>query len=200
MDLLWISDSPDTPSGFGNVTRFVCEGLAKRGHKVNILGWQTAEPHEWNGCRVFPNGRLPLGSEALYGLLVRLRPEVVIALGDVWWLPYFSQPHIRRQMELLDAPWALYFPIDGDMEGERLPASWVELLRRVDVPIAMSRYGQRIVSQLGVSSHYIPHGVELDIFCPPVDRDQAKQRVGAEGKFLILSDSRNQPRELLPRL
>lgn len=200
MHLLWISDSPDTPSGFGNVTRFVCEGLARRGHKVSILGWQTLEQHEWHGCTVYPNGRLPLGSDAFLRALLRLRPEIVIALGDVWWLPYFSAPHIRQQMELLDTPWALYFPVDGDMEGERLPASWVELLRDVDVPISMSRYGQRIARQAGVSCYYIPHGVDLNVFRPPADRAAAKACVGAADKFLILADNRNQPRKMIPRL
>lgn len=200
MHLLWISDSPDTPSGFGNVTRFVCQGLAARGHTVSILGWQTLEQQEWQGCTVYPNGRLPLGSDAFFRVLLRLRPQIVIALGDVWWLPYFSAPHIRQQMELLDTPWALYFPVDGDMEGERLPASWVELLRDVDVPISMSRYGQRIARQAGVSCYYIPHGVDLKVFRPPADRDAAKARVGAADKFLILADSRNQPRKMIPRL
>ncbi len=200
MHALWISDSPDTPSGFGNVTRFVCEGLARKGHQMSILGWQAHEPCDWNGCKVYPMGKNPLGSDVLYPFLVRHRPEVVIALGDVWWLSYFCAPHVRRQMELTDTPWALYFPIDGDMEGERLPPSWIDLLREVDVPIAMSRYGQRIVSQCGISSQYIPHGVDLDIFCPPLDREMAKALVGASGKFVILSDSRNQPRKMLPRL
>src|SRR5205823_15044155 len=114
MHLLWISDSPETPSGFGNVTRFVCEGLARRGHRVSILGWQTRTQGVWNGCEVFPIGLDPLGSDALYRLLVRLRPELVMALGDVWWLPFLSAPHLRRQMEMTDTPWLLYFPIDGD--------------------------------------------------------------------------------------
>ncbi len=200
MRVLWISDSPDTPSGFGNVTRFVCEGLARRGHNVSILGWQTKQAHDWNGCKVHPVGSSALGSDALFPFLVRNRPEIVIALGDVWWLPYFSAPHVRRQMELTDTPWALYFPIDGDMEGEKLPASWTELLREVDMPIAMSRYGQRIVTQCGISCRYIPHGVDLNVFCPPPDREEAKGRVGAQGKFLVLSDSRNQPRKMLSRL
>jgi glycosyltransferase involved in cell wall biosynthesis len=142
----------------------------------------------------------PLGSDALYRLLLRIRPEIVIALGDVWWMPHFAAPHVRRQMELIDAPWALYFPIDGDMEGEQLPRSWLELLREVDVPVAMSRYGQRIVQQCGISCAYIPHGVDLDVFRPPADRIAAKRRVHAEEKFLVLSDSRNQPRKMLPRL
>ena len=70
MRLLWISDSPDTPSGFGNVTRFVCEGLARHGHQVSILGWQTRTPHEWNGCRVHAVGSDPMGSDALFAYLV----------------------------------------------------------------------------------------------------------------------------------
>lgn len=200
MHLLWISDSPDTPSGFGNVTRFVCQGLAQRGHRVSILGWQTRAPMTWNGCQVYPIGADPLGSDALYAFLLRHRPDLVIALGDVWWLPFFAAPHVRRQMELADIPWLLYFPIDGNTADGRLPPSWIELLRAVDVPIAMSRYGQRVVNDCGVRCDYIPHGVDLDIFCPPADREQAKERIGARGKFVVLSDSRNQPRKMLPRL
>ena len=200
MHLLWISDSPDTPSGFGNVTRFVCEGLARRGHRVSILGWQARKSFEWHSCKVYPTGSDPLGGDALFPFLVRHRPEAVIALADVWWLPFFTAPHVRRQMELTDTPWLLYFPIDGNTKEEGLPHSWIEVLREVDVPIAMSRYGQRIAQQCGIACEYIPHGVDLEIFQPPVDRDRAKARVNATGKFLVLSDSRNQPRKLLPRL
>jgi len=199
MRILWISDSPDTPSGFGTVTASVCHGLAARGHDVSIMGWQTKIAGEWNGCKVYPSlGRL--ASDTIFPFLVRQRPEIVIALADVWWLPYFCSPHVRRQMELTDTPWALYFPIDGDMEGEALPASWVDLLRQVDVPVAMSQYGKRIAERHGIACRYIPHGVDLDVFRPPADRRQAKADIGAEGKFLVLSDSRNQPRKMLPRL
>lgn len=200
MRVLWISDSPETPSGFGNVTRFVCQGLAACGHQVSILGWQTRQPYDWNGCRVHAVGSDPMGSDALYAYLVRHRPEVVIALADVWWLPYFSSPHVRRQMELTEARWALYFPIDGNTAEGLLPPSWVELLRMVDVPIAMSRYGQQVARSCGVECDYIPHGVDLGVFAPPADREQAKNAVDAEGRFVVLSDSRNQPRKLLPRL
>src|SRR5580704_13845730 len=199
MRILWISDSPDTPSGFGNVTRFVCEGLVKRGHSVSIIGWQSKEEQSWNGCKVFPASGM-LGSRSLFPFLVRYRPEIVIALGDVWWLPYFAAPHVRRQMELTDTPWALYFPIDGDMEGGGLPQSWIQLLNEVDIPIAMSEFGRHAASRSGINCRYIPHGVDRSFFYPPTDRAQAKAEVDAEGKFLVLSDSRNQPRKMLPRL
>lgn len=200
MHILWMSDNPDTPSGFGMVTRFVCEGLARRGHRVSILGWQAREPYTCGGCKVYPIGADPMGGDAILPFLVRHRPDVVITLADVWWLPFFASPHIRRQMEFTDTRWLLYFPIDGDTKDERLPPSWIELLREVDVPIAMSRYGQRIANRCGIACEYIPHGVDLEVFSPPADREEAKARVDASGRFVILSDSRNQPRKLLPRV
>jgi glycosyltransferase involved in cell wall biosynthesis len=199
MHICWISDSPETPSGFGNVTRFVCGGLARRGHRVDIIGWQTDEQHAWEGCTVH-SSRGAQGSEALFPLLVRRRPDMVIALGDVWWMPYFNAPHIRRQMEMTGAPWALYFPIDGETADGLLPPGWIDLLKAVDVPIAMSRYGQEVAGRCGVDCRYIPHGVDLDIFRPPADRREAKRAVDADGRFLVLSDSRNQPRKMIPRL
>jgi len=200
MHLLWMSDSPDTPSGFGNVTRFVCEGLARRGHRVDILGWQTRSAFEWNGCSVHPTQRDPLGSDALHEYLVRHRPDAVIALADIWWLPFFTAARVRRHLELTDTPWVLYFPVDGNTQDERLPSAWIELLREVDLPVAMSRYGRRIANRCGIQCEYIPHGVDLDVFAPPVDREQAKAKLGLQGRFVVLSDSRNQPRKLLPRL
>ena len=117
MRILWISDSPDTPSGFGNVTRFVCEGLVKRGHSVSIIGWQSKQEQDWNGCKVFPASGV-LGSRS------SLSVPGALSAGDrdragrcVVAAVLFAAPHVRRQMELTDTPWALYFPIDGDMEG-----------------------------------------------------------------------------------
>lgn len=200
MHVLWISDSPTTPSGFGNVTRHVCNGLACRGHRVSILGWQTRRPFEWNGCQVYATGMDSLGGDALYAFLLRHRPEAVISLADVWWLSYFTAPHVRRQMELTGTPWILYFPIDGNTEDGSLPPSWIEILKAVDIPVAMSLYGQRVAAACGIHADYIPHGVDLDIFSPPEDREQAKERAGLAGRFVVLSDSRNQPRKMLPRL
>jgi glycosyltransferase involved in cell wall biosynthesis len=198
--VLWLSDSPDTPSGFGNVTRFVCRGLARAGHRISVLGWQTLESHDWEGCRIHATRPGALGSDMLYAYLVRHRPDVVVALADPWWLPFVDAPHVRQQLELTRTPWVLYFPVDGETEDGLLPASWVELLRAVDVPVAMSRYGQEIAERSGLQCELIPHGVDLEIFAPPDDREEAKAELGLDGHFVVLSDSRNQPRKLLPRL
>ena len=93
MRVLWVSDSPDTPSGFGNVTRYVCKGLAERSYQVSILGWQTREAGEWKGCRLYPTQSDRLGGEALFPLLVRIRPDVVISLAAFFWRSPCATPN-----------------------------------------------------------------------------------------------------------
>ncbi|MDQ3896450.1 MAG: glycosyltransferase family 4 protein [Actinomycetota bacterium] len=200
MDVLWVSDSPDVPSGFGTVTRYVCGGLARLGHQVTILGWHATEPFACRGCLVRPVRRHPLGADVLAEEVARVRPDVVVTLGDVSWLAFMTSPEVRGEMERRDVPWVLYFPIDGETAEGTLPVSWTQLLHEVDVPVAMSRYGEGVARASGVRCAYIPHGVDIERFSPPPDRDVAKRRVGADGRFVVLSDSRNQPRKLLPRV
>jgi hypothetical protein len=64
----------------------------------------------------------------------------------------------------------------------------------------MSQYGLRMTQASGVACEYIPHGVDASCFSPDSDPEQAKRRLGYEGRFVILSDARNQPRKMLPRL
>src|SRR3954468_10117107 len=148
-----MSESPDSPTGFGNVTRFVCGGLADLGHRVSILGWQTrGAPRTWNGCQLYPtSGGTAFGADVLLFYLQRLRPDVLITLADVWWLSWIAHPLIAAT----GAPWWFYYPLSGDCGDNRLPESWVHILRRVDLPIAMSRYGLDVTAKNGVAAAYI---------------------------------------------
>ena len=201
MKILWMSDSPTSPSGFGNVSRFVCEGLAERGHDVAIVGWQMrGQPEPWRGCTLYPTRFDTFGADVLLGYLQRLKPDVLVTLADVWWLTYIANPTITGFLRAAEIPWALYYPIDGDLGEGALPASWVRILERVDIPIAMSQYGRDVTLANGVIPEYVPHGVDTTVFQPPADQEAAKRRLGYEGRFVVLSDARNQPRKLLPRL
>ncbi len=196
-----MSDSPTAPSGFGNVTRFVCEGLARQGHEVAIVGWQMhGQPQPWRGCTLYPTRFDTFGGDVLLGYLQRLKPDVLVTLADVWWLTYIANPTITGFLRAAEIPWALYYPIDGDLGEGALPASWVRILERVDIPIAMSAYGRDVTLANGVTPAYLPHGVDTAIFHPPADRAAAKRRLGYEGRFVILCDARNQPRKMMPRL
>lgn len=201
MKVLWVSDSPQAPSGFGNVTRFVCDGLVRHGHDVHILGWQCeGTSHRWRDATVHPIGWHPLGADVLLGYLYRLRPDVIITLGDIWWFSFMADPALDQFLAMTGTPWLLYFPVDGHRPDGALPPSWLEILRRVDAPVAMSEYGRRTTRNCGLCCEYIPHGVDLSVFRPAADKRAAKGRLGYEDRFVILSDARNQPRKMLPRL
>jgi glycosyltransferase involved in cell wall biosynthesis len=200
MRLLWISDSPTTPSGFGMVTREVCGRLADRGYRVEILGWQQhGRSERWHEIPVHPVRHDMFGADTVLGYLIRQRPDFVITLADVWWMSFLADPPVQRFLDQSGARWVLYYPIDGADPSGGLPPSWKRMLETADVPVAMSRFGAEVSAACGVDAAYVPHGVDLDVFSPPADKAAAKARLGYEGRFVVLSDARNQPRKLLPR-
>jgi len=208
MRVLWMSDSPTIPTGFGNATQCVCTGLADRGHDVSILGWvMQGQPIPWHNCMLYPatpwHHGIPyqrgLDTNEMLQYLHQLQPDVLITQGDVWWLRYIIDSALADFMHTAGIPWILYYPVDSDMGENRLPSSWVRILKNVDLPIAMSRYGRDVTQANGVEPDYISLGVDTKVFQPPADKQVAKQILGYEGKFVILSDARNAPRKLLFR-
>lgn len=201
MRILWVSDSPTTPSGFGQVTRAICQRLARRGHYVEILGWQThGKTMYWEGIPVHPVRHHQFGSDVLLGYMLRSRPDFLITLADVWWMSFMTEPDVQRYLDLSGTRWVHYYPIDGADPKGKLPSGWVKVLMTADIPVSMSRFGAKVSAACGINSNHIPHGCEVDLFTPPLDKEKAKARFGYEGAFVILSDARNQPRKLLPRL
>ncbi len=204
MRVLWMSDSPTMPSGYGNVTQRVCSGLADRGHDVSILGWQTkGKPVPWQNCILYSKLHPMYSPNAFRAELLdyvrQLQPDIVVILTDIWWLRDINCPDIANFMQTAGIPWVFYYPIDGDAGEKRLPPSWVRILKTFDLPIAMSRYGRDVMQANGVEPAYIPHGVDTKMFQPPADKEIAKRSLGYEGKFVVLSDARNQLRKMLPR-
>jgi glycosyltransferase involved in cell wall biosynthesis len=131
--------------------------------------------------------------------LRQFQPDVLVTLAEAAWVRYVANPAIADFMQTAGIPWVLYYPLDSDMGKNRLPRRLVDLLKTVDRPIAISHYGCDVTLANGVEPAYIPHGVDTKVFQPPTDKDVAKHCLGYEGKFVVLSDVRNQPRKMLPR-
>jgi len=138
-------------------------------------------------------------ADGLLNYLRQIQPDVLVIQTDVMWLAYLNYPVIADYLHTASIPWILYYPVDADMGEKRLPPSWIRILKTVDLPIAMSRYTRDVTQANGVESAYIPLGVDTKVFKPPADKGLAKQALGYEGKFVILSDARNQLRKMLPR-
>ncbi len=197
MKILWMSDGLTTLSNYGNVTCYVCASLADRGHQVSILGRQTQrQPIPWHNCIVYPNG---FSANELLNYLYQLQPDVLVTLADMRWLASINYSVITNFLHTAGIPWILYCPIDADMGDKRLPPSWVDILKSIDLPIAMSRYACDVMQANEVDLVYIPLSIDTKVFEPPTDKQVAKQAFGYEDKFVILSDARNQLRKMVPR-
>ena len=219
MKIFWMSDSPTTPTGYGNATHHVCTGLAARGHDVSILGWDMrGQPTSWHNCMLYPGTpwykiypSIPpeykkhvlypsgLYADGLLNYLLQLQPDVLITQGDIQWFRYIIDSSLADFMHTAGILWILYYSIDSDMGENLLPSSWVHILKSVDLPIAMSRFGHEVTQANEVEAAYIPHGVDTKVFQPPADKERAKQALGCEGKFVILSNARNQLCKMVPR-
>src|ERR1051326_4302608 len=118
----------------------------------------------------------------------------------MWRLTYLANPVVADFMHQARIPWACYYTLDSDMGNGKLPPSMVHLLQTIDLPIAVSRYCEQVTKANNITPAYIPNGVSTKVFRPPRSKAAAKRALGYENKFVILSDARNQPRKLLPRL
>jgi glycosyltransferase involved in cell wall biosynthesis len=80
-------------------------------------------------------------------------------------------------------PTVCWTPVDA----EPLSAGLVDFFEETKArPLAMSRYGQRIFAEGGVDAAYIPHGLPLDLFKPPEDRDALREASGFAPETFIV--------------
>jgi glycosyltransferase involved in cell wall biosynthesis len=203
MKILWVSEHPEAPTGFGNITHFICKGLAKEGCDVHIVCWGvTNQTRRWQGCIVHTVNTYyhDHGANAVLNLLPQLRPDYLVTVGNPRLFIRFAKLGGEHEVHRYGVRWILYYPLDGELEDGSIPSDWRNLIELCDIPVAASHYTQELSRRCNIEVEMIPHGVSSNIFIPPTDKEAAKGYHGYGGKFVILSDARNQPRKMLPRL
>lgn len=125
------------------------------------------------------------------------KPDAVLAIADVSGLLHY----IGTSVDLWrTVPVYHYCPIEGD----NLPPMWRQLWSMFS-PVAMSDYGQRVISEhIGQSVPRIHHGVDVETFRPvspgkPIqwggwtfrNKDDCKTKFGLLGRKVILRADRN---------
>lgn len=168
MRLLWSSNAPWAPTGYGVQTALVTRRLRDAGHEVAIgsnFGLQGVSL-DWEGIPVLPSGTDAYSNDILpaqYMAWTKGKPGFLITLYDVW---VFKASYFR------DIPSASWTPIDH----YPVPPGVVEWAKGHET-IAMSRYGERMLAESGVTSTYIPHAIDARVFAPG-DRAAARKSLG----------------------
>jgi FkbM family methyltransferase len=188
MRVLWHSVAPWTPTGYGQQTGVFAPRIRDLGHDVALSVYYGHQGSEmaWKGLRCLPGYSANYGTDMLLqhalthfgaedapGLAEASCEGMIILLGDVW---TFEVPMLD-QMSV-----AAWVPVDH-LTLPDVTRRWFEVIGAV--PIAMSRFGERLLTEAGFSPQYVPHGIELGTFRPG-DQAQAREATGVPADAFVV--------------
>lgn len=188
MRILWYSNAPWAPTGYGQQTALQVPKLQSLGHDVAVMtfhGLQGA-PMTWNGTQVYPgSGEDPWAQDLMLGHYKHFQSDLLITLMDPWVL---NAEHLNSgiQQGMRVAHW---YPVDTE------PLSLLDhriLTACGTRPIAMSRHGEKMLAEFGPL--YVPHSIDTELFRPVSEEAKvdARQKGGFEGAFIIGVNAANQ--------
>lgn len=228
MRILWGSEQPTRPTGYGVVGRELCKRLVERGHEVFVMGWDyNGEPIEhkegWTmveaGIEGYGGEKLqprPDSPTVLDSHFFNLKPDVYVSLIDPWFIG-----HAVLSSNNAGIPYIAYLPIDG------YPFSydWKDIIKMTHTPMWMSKFGKQtfdeFVAEFSSKGNHIDlmdpildryhsnptptlyHGVDLDVFRPIGDKAKKnlKKKLGLDKfDFVMLSVAKNTNRKQQPRM
>lgn len=204
MKILWHSNAPFAPTGYGAQTAYFAPRIKALGHDVAISAFYGLEGAtiEWNGMTVYPTDHTRFGKAMLPYYVghhangeVDPRDVLVITLMDVWAL----NDHVDKLAPLRIASWV---PVDHDP----VPPAVAQFFAHTGAkPIAMSRFGEAKLREVGLNPLYVPHGVSTEMFKPQTGRDDIREGMGIpKDAFVIGMVANNQgnspPRKAFPQV
>ena len=132
----------------------------------------------WNDIPVYPGLGGEYGNDYLVEHAARHfggdpRDGLVLTLMDVWVL----EPEMLANLNA-----ACWVPVDH----EPAPPAVVNFFHRSDaVPVAMSRFGQQQLAEVGLDPLYMPHGIDTTVIRPYEKREVRRQVGVPEDAFLV---------------
>jgi len=214
--ILWCSDSWFLPTGYSQVSRNLLSRLFKSGFDVHNLAFQNVgfntdlvvsdrmissykmyhslHPNESYGNH---------GSVEFYNEIIK--PDITAFLCDSFMIKWLcdkrpDKDKIITRAKKLHGKKLFYFPFDSKdvYDGAE------NLMREMDIRVAMAKWSRDTLKKgTGLDSHYIPHGVDTNIYRPlPKEMINGVRKSNGwdEDTFVVGSVSRNQSRKNIPVL
>jgi glycosyltransferase involved in cell wall biosynthesis len=170
--LLWHSNSPLAPTGYGSQTALFAPLLGES-YDLAVSAFYGLEGSRirWNGIPIYPGLGGEFGSPYLADHAKR--GGLVFTLLDVWVL----NPNDMARMDV-----ACWTPVDHDP----VPPAVVRFFQQSgSVPVAMSKFGEGQLEAAGLEPLYVPHGVDVDAYRPYDKRESRKLAGVPQDAFLV---------------
>ena len=149
----WLSNSPWSPTGYGNQIELFLPLLHAAGHRQSITAFYGLEGRglTWQGIQVSPKAYHPYGQDIAAADAQNEQSDLLMSLMDAW----------VCDADLLQkdgTPWVPWFPVDM----EPLPPPVAKQVAKAFARIVFSKFGERMVNDAGLDCLYIPHGVDTE--------------------------------------
>lgn len=180
LTVLWSSNTPFAQTGYGCQTAVATTRLSMMGHRVAIFpfwGHKGSIIHWGNRGQIpiFPNNCDDWGVRYAPMWYAEINADVYFTLVDAWVL-MGSDPRMR---------WVPWTPVDHDP----VPPAVTHVLQEhpgLIRAVAMSKFGQRQLTENNIESYYIPHTVNCELYKPmPEIREKARDHHGWKDKFVV---------------
>ena len=175
-------------SGYGIQARHLARQARKDGHEVVIyaISGVGAGVLTIEGVTHYPGGRLNYQADTLLRNVADSGAEVVITLCDLVHQDHQNITALRKGgVQVLH-----WIPVDCEPLGivDNAVLNWGG-----GHPVAMSRFGERMLGDAGFAPSYVPHCVDTGVFRPPgADlRTDLRFDLGVAGKFVIAVNAAN---------
>lgn len=167
--ILWWSNSPWAPTGYGVGTKGVVYPLNKH-YDIRALCFYGLEGAAlgFNDLVCYPRLFDVYGIDACQLINRYWKPDIMITLFDIWIGDSPLLKGERNWFTKLNPKWVAYFPVDHDP----IPPPLINQAMQAYRCVAMSQFGRRQLEMAGISAEYIPHGVDTDVFLPSPDKAQ----------------------------
>jgi len=202
---LWYSNAPWAGTGYGQQTEQAVKRLIKEGHEIAIHAIYGLEgsTSNWNGIKIYPRGNNAYSDDVVVAHWMEWTqsttlPKLLMTLFDVWVL---KAPNLEKVPNI-----ASWVPVDH----QPIPVEVLAWCMKPNVmPIAMSKFGSKMLDAQGCRNLYVPHGIESDYKPTPKVRDNDGRQISGreimgfkDDDFVVMMTAANKgvypPRKAFP--
>ena len=185
--LIWSVD-PRAPTAYGQQCALLADALKAAGYDVGI-GAMVSRPKDegrpYHGMPVWSVKDGRHGATHLKAKIRRHRADAVILLCDSFMLDARLIGEVTEEGTRL----AFWAPVDAfNVRSGGAPILYRAMLQLAPkaVPIAMSRFGERLFHEDGFDPLYVPHMIDTDIF-RPMDKAALREAHGIPADAFVIT-------------